>query len=66
MKIKDNLVKILVPVLAILVAFAAGGIIMLCIRLSVFRRVRKHKEDRSDPCDCLSSDFYRSCGVLCL
>ena len=37
MKIKDNLVKILVPVLAILVAFAAGGIIMLCMGKIPFR-----------------------------
>ena len=37
MKIKDNLVKILVPVLAILVAFAAGGIIMLCMGKNPFQ-----------------------------
>ena len=37
MKIKDNLVKILVPVLAILGGFAAGGIIMLCMGKNPFQ-----------------------------
>ena len=30
MKLKDNLAKILIPILSILIAFIAGGIIILC------------------------------------
>lgn len=31
MKVKDNLAKILIPILSILIAFIAGGIIILCL-----------------------------------
>ena len=31
MKLKDNLAKILIPILSILIAFIAGGIIILCL-----------------------------------
>ena len=43
MKLKDNLAKILIPILSILIAFIAGGIIILCLGKNpvVFRCIWK-------------------------